>query len=125
MSLNSLKRGFLKRIVSGVRIDCKKANEIGTDPSSDIEIFIRKHLLVQTDKGDYEFSRSKFLLAMDVLDFELLCHILLYFDENGFTLETVFKASKINPLELSGREIYIGTLIDRGEMKTFLDFISF
>jgi len=109
---------------SGLR-ELLKADEIGSDPDTDMEEFIKRHMLVNNDTGKYEFSESKFLIALGILDFDLLSQILLYFDQSGITIQKVLRQSKFNPLTMSGREIYLGRLIEQGEIETFLDFISF
>ena len=38
-------------------------------------------------------------------------HILLQFDQSGVTIQKVLKQSKFNTLTMSGRQIYLGTLI--------------
>ena len=124
MSLTVLKREFLKKMRSGLR-EILKADEIGSDPDTDMEEFIKIHMLVNNDTGKYEFSESKFLIALGILDFDLLSQILLYFDQSGITIQKVLRQSKFNPLTMSGREIYLGRLIEQGEIETFLDFISF
>lgn len=123
MSLNDLKRDFLKKIGSGLRI-LLNADEIGSDPDTDMKEFIKIHMLIKTD-GKYEFSESKFVTAVSRLDFDLLSQILLQFDQCGVTIQKVLKESKFNPLTMSGREIYLGTLIEQGEIETFLHFIAF
>lgn len=123
MSLNDLKRDFLKKIGSGLRI-LLNADEIGSDPDTDMKEFIKIHMLIKTD-GKYEFSESKFVTAVGRLDFDLLSQILLQFDQCGVTIQKVLKESKFNPLTMSGREIYLGTLIEQGEIETFLHFIAF
>ncbi len=60
MSLTVLKREFLKKMGSGLR-ELLKADEIGSDPDTDMEEFIKRHMLVNNDTGKYEFSESKFL----------------------------------------------------------------
>lgn len=123
MSLNDLKRDFLKKIGSGLR-SLLNADEIGSDPDTDMKEFIKIHMLIKTD-GKYEFSESKFVTAVSRLDFDLLSQILLQFDQCGVTIQKVLKESKFNPLTMSGREIYLGTLIEQGEIETFLHFIAF
>ena len=64
MSLGEEKRTFLRKLVSGLDNLLRysnKASEIGLHPKSDIEIFIKKQLLVQNDRGDYEFSKGRFI----------------------------------------------------------------
>jgi|SRR6056300_1137678 hypothetical protein len=124
MSLNDLKRDFLKRLGSGLR-NLLNADEIGSDPDTDMKEFIKIHMLIKNNTGKYEFSESKFVTAVGVLDFDLLSQILLQFDQNGVTIQKVLKESKFNPLTMSGREIYLGTLIEQGEIETFLHFIAF
>lgn len=123
MSLNDLKRDFLKKLGSGLR-SLLNADEIGSDPDTDMKEFIKIHMLIKTN-GKYEFSESKFVTAVGRLDFDLLSQILLQFDHCGVTIQKVLKESKFNPLTMSGREIYLGTLIEQGEIETFLHFISF
>ena len=82
-------------------------------------------MLIKNTVGKYEFSESKFVTAMTRLDFDLLSQILLQFDQSGVTIQKVLKESKFNPLTMSGREIYLGTLIEQGEIETFLHFIAF
>lgn len=123
MSLNDLKRDFLKKIGSGLR-SLLNADEMGSDPDTDMKEFIKIHMLIKTD-GKYEFSESKFVTAVSRLDFDLLSQILLQFDQCGVTIQKVLKESKFNPLTMSGREIYLGTLIEQGEIETFLHFIAF
>lgn len=123
MSLNDLKRDFLKKLGSGLR-SLLNADEIGSDPDTDMKEFIKIHMLIKTD-SKYEFSESKFMTAVGRLDFDLLSQILLQFDQCGVTIQKVLKESKFNPLTMSGREIYLGTLIEQGEIETFLHFIAF
>ena len=123
MSLNDLKRDFLKKLGSGLR-NLLNADEIGSDPDTEMKEFIKIHMLIKTD-GKYEFSESKFVTAVGRLDFDLLSQILLQFDQCGVTIQKVLKESKFNPLTMSGREIYLGTLIEQGEIETFLHFIAF
>ena len=124
MSLNDLKRDFLKKIGSGLRI-LLNADEIGSDPDTDMKEFIKIHMLIKNNVGKYEFSESKFVTAVGRLDFDLLSQILLQFDQCGVTIQKVLKESKFNPLTMSGREIYLATLIEQGEIETFLHFIAF
>ena len=124
MSLNDLKRDFLKKLGSGLR-NLLNADEIGLDPDTEMKEFIKIHMLIKNNVGKYEFSESKFVTAMARLDFDLLSQILLQFDQSGVTIQKVLKESKFNPLTMSGREIYLGTLIEQGEIETFLHFIAF
>ena len=123
MSLNDLKRDFLKKVGSGLH-NLLNADEIGSDPDTDMKEFIKIHMLIKTE-GKYEFSESKYVTAVGRLDFDLLSQILLQFDQSGVTIQKVLKESKFNPLTMSGREIYLGTLIEQGEIETFLHFIAF
>tara|TARA_B110000858_G_scaffold76590_1_gene88824 strand:- start:331 stop:717 length:387 start_codon:yes stop_codon:yes gene_type:complete len=128
MSLGEEKRTFLRKLVSGLDNLLRysnKASEIGLHPKSDVEIFIKKQLLVQNDRGDYEFSKGRFTMGLQVLEIDLLSNILIYFDNEGFTLARVFKEASINALYMNTTELYFAVLIEKSEIETFLDFITY
>lgn len=133
MSLCQVKREFLKKITDGLdnlMVFSLRANEIGTEPMGEIEAFIKKHLLRQNDKGRFEFSRSKFTTALSILDFEILARILMYFDTVDMSLYKVYKESKFTtfngePIVLTKDEHKLSILINKGDLHSFRDFISY
>lgn len=133
MSLCQVKREFLKKITDGLdnlMVFSLRANEIGTKPESEIEAFIKKHLLKQNDKGKFEFSRSKFTTGLEILDFEILAKILMYFDTVDMSLYKVYKESKFTsfngePVALTKEERKLSNLINKGDLHTFRDLISY
>ena len=133
MSLCQVKREFLKKITDGLdnlMVFSLRANEIGTEPIGEIEAFIKEHMLKQNDKGGFEFSRSRFITGLTILDFDMLARILMYFDTVDMSLYKVYKESKFTSFNgehvaLTKEECKLSNLINKGDIHTFRDIISY
>ena len=98
MSLPRAKRQFIKELVSdidGAMRTTQITNQIGIAPRNEIEIFIRDHFLVQNDDGTFNVNMFAFRTALDVLDFDILCEILIHLDRLGITLRAVCNQSRV------------------------------
>ena len=75
MSLPQGKREFIRKLVAGLdnlMEITQIANQIGISPRNEIEEFIKKHFLVQTDTGEYSVKKVAFRMGVQTLDFDIL-----------------------------------------------------
>mgnify|MGYP001058050192 FL=1 len=128
MSLSQIKKGFVKKLISGVHdlMDFSQlANRIGISPRNDTEHFIKKHFLVQNDDGSFKINKVKFRMGLSSLDFDDLVIILLHLDSLGITLKKVYEQSEVDVLCLNAEEMNYIHLINDGDIDTFKDFILY
>ena len=121
MSIDSSKRGFLKKISSGIDVIYQQ-EPFTLDTRDIVESFISKQLLTIGDTHTV-FSSGKFKYCVDHIDSDITVKILLYFDSINVTISRVFMEAKINPLLLNKTELYYKQLIDQGDIDTFLHFL--
>jgi len=128
MSLSQIKKGFVKKLISGLHdlMDISQlANRIGISPRNDTEHFIKKHFLVQNDDGSFNVNKVKFRMGLSSLDFDDLVIILLHLDSLGITIKKVYEQSEVDVLCLNGEEMNYIHLINDGDIDTFKDFILY
>jgi len=121
------KRGFVKKIAHGVRDlmeYLKRDKQIGLNPQSDLEKFIKRQLLIKT-KESYEFSVGKFRIGLDVLPEQQVMELLIYLDEIGVTIDRAFTMASPNPLLFSKSDQKFMKLINDGDIKTFYHFLIY
>jgi hypothetical protein len=121
------KRGFVKKIAHGVRDlmeYLKRDKQIGLNPQSDLEKFIKRQLLIKT-KESYEFSVGKFRIGLDVLPEQQVAELLIYLDEIGVTIDRAFTMASPNPLLFSKSDQKFMKLINDGDIKTFYHFLIY
>ena len=121
------KRGFVKKIAHGVRDlmeYLKRDKQIGLNPQSDLEKFIKRQLLIKT-KESYEFSVGKFRIGLDVLPEQQVAELLIYLDEIGVTIDRAFTMASPNPLLFSKSDQKFVKLINDGDIKTFYHFLIY
>jgi hypothetical protein len=121
------KRGFVKKIAHGVRDlmeYLKRDKQIGLNPQSDLEKFIKRQLLIKT-KESYEFSVGKFRIGLDVLPEQQVMELLIYLDEIGVTIDRAFTMASPNPLLFSKSDQKFVKLINDGDIKTFYHFLIY
>lgn len=121
------KRGFVKKIAHGVRDlmeYLKRDKQIGLNPLTDLEKFIKRQMLIKT-KESYEFSVGKFRIGLDVLPSEQIAEILIYLDEIGVTIDRAFTMASPNPLLFSKSDQKFVKLINDGDIKTFYHFLIY
>lgn len=121
MSIDSSKRGFLKKISSGIDVIYQQ-EPFTLDTRDIVESFISKQLLTIGETHTV-FSPGKFKYCVDHIDSDITVKILLYFDSINVTISRVFMEAKINPLLLNKTELYYKQLIDQGDIDTFLHFL--
>lgn len=121
MSIDSSKRGFLKKISSGIDVIYQQ-EPFTLDTRDIVESFISKQLLTIGDTRTV-FSSGKFKYCVDHIDSDIMVKILIYFDSINVTISRVFMEAKINPLLLNKTELYYKQLIDQGDIDTFLHFL--
>ena len=128
MSLPQGKRDFIKKLVTGLD-DLMEitniANQIGISPRNEMEEFIKKHLLVQTDNGDYTVNKVRVRMAVASLDFDLLYKLLVHLDRLGLTLQRVFMEAQLNPLYFGQEDMLYARLIASDELVKFSDLILY
>ena len=128
MSLSQIKKGFVKKLISGLHdlMDISQlANRIGISPRNDTEHFIKKHFLVQNDDGSFNVNKVKFRMGLSSLDFDDLVIILLHLDSLGITIKKVYEQSEVDVLCLNAEEMNYIHLINDGDIDTFKDFILY
>lgn len=121
------KRGFVKKIAHGVRDlmeYLKRDKQIGLNPQSDLEKFIKRQILIKT-KESYEFSVGKFRIGLDVLPEQQVMELLIYLDEIGVTIDRAFTMASPNPLLFSKSDQKFMKLINDGDIKTFYHFLIY
>jgi hypothetical protein len=121
------KRGFVKKIAHGVRDlmeYLKRDKQIGLNPQSDLEKFIKRQLLIKT-KESYEFSVGKFRIGLDVLPEQQVTELLIFLDEIGVTIDRAFTMASPNPLLFSKSDQKFVKLINDGDIKTFYHFLIY
>jgi hypothetical protein len=121
------KRGFVKKIAHGVRDlmeYLKRDKQIGLNPQSDLEKFIKRQILIKT-KESYEFSVGKFRIGLDVLPEQQVAELLIYLDEIGVTIDRAFTMASPNPLLFSKSDQKFMKLINDGDIKTFYHFLIY
>jgi hypothetical protein len=121
------KRGFVKKIAHGVRDlmeYLKRDKQIGLNPLTDLEKFIKRQLLIKT-KESYEFSVGKFRIGLDVLPVQQITELLIYLDEIGVTIDRAFTMASPNPLLFSKSDQKFVKLINDGDIKTFYHFLIY
>jgi|SRR6056300_565541 hypothetical protein len=128
MSLSQIKKGFVKKLISGLHdlMDISQlANRIGISPRNDTEHFIKKHFLVQNDDGSFNVNKVKFRMGLSSLDFDDLVIILLHLDSLEITIKKVYEQSEVDVLCLNAEEMNYIHLINDGDIDTFKDFILY
>lgn len=128
MSLSQIKKGFVKKLISGLHdlMDISQlANRIGISPRNDTEHFIKKHFLVQNDDGSFNVNKVKFRMGLSSLDFDDLVIILLHLDSLEITIKKVYEHSEVDVLCLNAEEMNYIHLINDGDIDTFKDFILY
>jgi len=121
------KRGFVKKIAHGVRDlmeYLKRDKQIGLNPLTDLEKFIKRQLLIKT-KESFEFSVGKFRIGLDVLPVHQVTELLIYLDEIGVTIDRAFTMASPNPLLFSESDQKFVKLINDGDIKTFYHFLVY
>jgi hypothetical protein len=121
------KSGFVKKIAHGVRDlmeYLKRDKQIGLNPQSDLEKFIKRQILIKT-KESYEFSVGKFRIGLDVLPEQQVAELLIYLDEIGVTIDRAFTMASPNPLLFSKSDQKFMKLINDGDIKTFYHFLIY
>ena len=121
------KRGFVKKIAHGVRDlmeYLKRDKQIGLNPQSDLEKFIKRQILIKT-KESYEFSVGKFRIGLDVLPEQQVTELLIFLDEIGVTIDRAFTMASPNPLLFSKSDQNFVKLINDGDIKTFYHFLIY
>jgi hypothetical protein len=121
------KRGFVKKIAHGVRDlmeYLKRDKQIGLNPQSDLEKFIKRQILIKT-KESYEFSVGKFRIGLDVLPEQQVTELLIFLDEIGVTIDRAFTMASPNPLLFSKSDQKFVKLINDGDIKTFYHFLIY
>ena len=128
MSLSQIKKGFVKKLISGLHdlMDISQlANRIGISPRNDTEHFIKKHFLVQNDDGSFNVNKVKFRMGLSSLDFDDLVIILLHLDSLEITIKKVYEQPEVDVLCLNAEEMNYIHLINDGDIDTFKDFILY
>ena len=128
MSLSQIKKGFVKKLISGLHdlMDISQlANRIGISPRNDTEHFIKKHFLVQNDDGSFNVNKVKFRMGLSSLDFDDLVIILLHLDSLEITIKKVYEQSEVDVLCLNAEEMNYIHLINDGDIDTFKDLILY
>ena len=121
------KRGFVKKIAHGVRDlmeYLKRDKQIGLNPRTDLEKFIKRQILIKT-KESYEFSVGKFRIGLDVLPEQQVTELLIFLDEIGVTIDRAFTMASPNPLLFSKSDQKFVKLINDGDIKTFYHFLIY
>lgn len=121
------KRGFVKKIAHGVRDlmeYLKRDKQIGLNPRTDLEKFIKRQILIKT-KESYEFSVGKFRIGLDVLPEQQVTELLIFLDEIGVTIDRAFTMASPNPLLFSESDQKFVKLINDGDIKTFYHFLIY
>jgi hypothetical protein len=121
------KRGFVKKIAHGVRDlmeYLKRDKQIGLNPQTDLEKFIKRQILIKT-KESYEFSVGKFRIGLDVLPEQQVTELLIFLDEIGVTIDRAFTMASPNPLLFSKSDQKFVKLINDGDIKTFYHFLIY
>ena len=121
------KRGFVKKIAHGVRDlmeYLKRDKQIGLNPQTDLEKFIKRQILIKT-KESYEFSVGKFRIGLDVLPEQQVTELLIFLDEIGVTIDRAFTMASPNPLLFSESDQKFVKLINDGDIKTFYHFLIY
>jgi hypothetical protein len=128
MSLPQGKREFIRKLVAGLdnlMEITQIANQIGISPRNEIEEFIKKHFLVQTDTGEYSVNKVAFRMGVQTLDFDILSKVLMHLDKLKIKLKNVFDRANLNPLYFDQEGMLYARLIEMGDLKTFLDLILY
>ncbi len=121
------KRGFVKKIAHGVRDlmeYLKRDKQIGLNPQTDLEKFIKRQILIKT-KESYEFSVGKFRIGLDVLPEQQVTELLIFLDKIGVTIDRAFTMASPNPLLFSKSDQKFVKLINDGDIKTFYHFLIY
>ena len=121
------KRGFVKKIAHGVRDlmeYLKRDKQIGLNPQTDMEKFIKRQILIKT-KESYEFSVGKFRICLDVLPEQQVTELLIFLDEIGVTIDRSFTMASPNQLLFSESDQKFVKLINDGDIKTFYHFLIY
>ena len=122
MSLPQGKREFIKKLVIGLNnlMDITNiTNQIGVSPRNEIEEFIKKHFLIQTDSGDYSVNKVRVRMGVASLDFDLLSKLLIHLDKLGLTLQKVFREAQLNPLYFGQEDMLYARLIENDDLVKF------
>lgn len=128
MVFDQSKRQLITKIAPGIRVlfsNTRESNRVGREPSSDIERFIKKNILIHTDEDTYHFSVGKFGLCLKMLGNDDIHTLLTFFDSINITIQDVFREADINALYLTEDELKIKTLIDSGDIESFRDFMYY
>jgi hypothetical protein len=121
------KRGFVKKIAHGVRDlmeYLKRDIQIGLNPQTDLEKFIKRQLLIKT-KDRYEFSVGKFRIGLDALPSQQITELLIYLDHIGITIDRAFTMASPNPLLFNESDQKFVKMINDGDIKTFYHFLIY